>query len=355
MSKGLQTFNANVAPVMPKWMTNFDPYLHSGTLLCISRTWKPVQLLRDTGASQSLISRRVLTDVSTEDTGEVVLLQGLGGHIQRVPLIKVKLNFSITSGWCTVAVSEQLPISGIDIIVGNDFDKCQVIGTDCPVMYTKPSAVLPQPDADDGVIYPACVVTRSMGKQNVVSPGSTKVDVVEARTPSDREVEVDLEDTFLAHVDVESEASAKALIYSDPDGLEEVAQVPVPCPLAPVVEFQTLRKLQSTDPSLPECYAEAANSIDTLEESTGCYFKDRCLLRRWRPSGTPSSDDCESKTQLVVPTEYREQVLQAAYDDLMGGHQGITSMYHKICKLYYWPKLKDVVRYCHNCVVSNCW
>ncbi|XP_069176498.1 uncharacterized protein [Procambarus clarkii] len=354
MSRGLQAFNANVASVMPKWMTNFDPYLHSGTLLCTSGTWKAVQLLRDIGASQSLISRRVFTDVSTEDTGEVVLLQGLGGHIQRVPLIKVNLNSSITPGWCTVAVSEQLPIPGIDIIVGNDFDKCQFSGTDCPVMYTKPDAVLAQPDADDGVIYPACVVTRSMGKQNVVSPATTKVDVLEARTPSDREVEVDLEDTFLGHMDVESEAGAKALIYSDPDGLEDVAQVPIPCPLALVVEFQTLRKLQSTDPSLAECYAEAADSIDTLEKSTGCYFKDQCLMRRWRPSGTPSSDDCESKTQLVVPTEYREQILQAAHDDLMGDHQGITSMYHKICKLFYCSKLKkDVVRYCHNCVVCQ--
>ncbi|XP_069176245.1 golgin subfamily A member 3-like [Procambarus clarkii] len=50
------------------------------------------------------------------------------------------------------------------------------------------------------------------------------VDVLEARTPSDREVEVDLEDTFLDHADAESEAGAQALIYSDPDGLEEVAQ-----------------------------------------------------------------------------------------------------------------------------------
>ncbi|XP_069174538.1 uncharacterized protein [Procambarus clarkii] len=38
---------------------------------------KTVQLLRDTGASQSLIAQNVLADVDTRDLGEVVLLQGI--------------------------------------------------------------------------------------------------------------------------------------------------------------------------------------------------------------------------------------------------------------------------------------
>ncbi|XP_069188779.1 uncharacterized protein [Procambarus clarkii] len=129
MRRGLKAINYNVVPVMPNWMTNFKPHLYTGTLLCTSGNWKPVLLLRDTDASQSVISHRVLADVSTEDTGEVVLLQGFGGHIQRVPLVKVHLKSTITPGWCTVAVSEQLPIPGVDVIVGNDFDKCQVSGT----------------------------------------------------------------------------------------------------------------------------------------------------------------------------------------------------------------------------------
>ncbi|XP_069162587.1 uncharacterized protein [Procambarus clarkii] len=129
MRRRLQAINSNVVPVMPNWMTNYKPYLYSGTLLCTSGSWKPVQLLRDTGASQCLISHRALADVSTEDTGEVVLLQGIGGHVKRVPLVKIHLKSTITPGWCTVAVSEQLPIPGVDVIVGNDFDKCQVSGT----------------------------------------------------------------------------------------------------------------------------------------------------------------------------------------------------------------------------------
>ncbi|XP_069193677.1 myosin-6-like [Procambarus clarkii] len=82
---------------------------------------------------------------------------------------------------------------------------------------TSPSPVKPKTEKTDRVVN-----LKSMGKQSVVSPVTTKVDVLEARTTSDREV--DLEDTFLAHADVERETGAKALIYSDPDGLEEVAQ-----------------------------------------------------------------------------------------------------------------------------------
>ncbi|XP_069185916.1 uncharacterized protein [Procambarus clarkii] len=68
---------------------NSKPTVSStGTLLCKDGSSKTVQLLRDTGASQSLISHNVLVDVDTRDLGEVVLLQGNADIIKTLAFTK---------------------------------------------------------------------------------------------------------------------------------------------------------------------------------------------------------------------------------------------------------------------------
>jgi len=52
---------------------------------------KRVRFLRDTGALQSLICSRILTDVDYVSTGEFRLIRGVTGDIVRVPLVKVTL------------------------------------------------------------------------------------------------------------------------------------------------------------------------------------------------------------------------------------------------------------------------
>lgn len=103
-------------------------------------------------------------------------------------------------------------------------------------MLTNSECVLAQPDAEDGVIYHACVVTRSMGQKSDVNPATTKVDVPKARTLSDREWEVELVDSFMTRSDDESQSGILTSIYTNQvDELEEEVSVPVTCPLTPVV------------------------------------------------------------------------------------------------------------------------
>ena len=44
-----------------------------------------VKLLRDSGSLQSLFSREKLRDCEYQDTGEVRLIRGIGGHVITVP------------------------------------------------------------------------------------------------------------------------------------------------------------------------------------------------------------------------------------------------------------------------------
>lgn len=57
-----------------------------------------------------------------------------------------------------------------------------------------------------------------------------------------------------------------------------------------------------------------------------------------------------SVTQLVVPKAYRIQVFTAAHEVPLSGHQGISRMLYQVTKFFSCPSLKDIVRYCRQCV-----
>ena len=52
-------------------------------------------------------------------------------------------------------------------------------------------------------------------------------------------------------------------------------------------------------------------------------------------------------TQLAVPQQLREKVLQLGHDCIMSGHQGIKRTYERVVAHFFWPGIHgDVVRYC---------
>ena len=98
----------------------YGPFISRGSVSLVDTpSEKPVTILRDTGASQSLILDSVLHFCSQSDTGMTVLLQGVELGIFNVPLHKVCLSFS---EWSSCFRSETFsPSSGVDLILGNDW------------------------------------------------------------------------------------------------------------------------------------------------------------------------------------------------------------------------------------------
>ena len=76
----------------------------------------PVKILRDTGADRSLILRRILPSVGTK---KGVTLRGVGGMVD-APLIEVTIEVDGGKRQATVGLTEELPIPGIEMILGND-------------------------------------------------------------------------------------------------------------------------------------------------------------------------------------------------------------------------------------------
>ena len=81
-----------------------------------------VSILRDTGASQSLLLRNKLPKGVIEATHETVMIEGIGGKRVKIPLCKITLKSQWKNGPIQVGVVEKLPMKGISLILGNEIE-----------------------------------------------------------------------------------------------------------------------------------------------------------------------------------------------------------------------------------------
>ena len=79
-----------------------------------------VSILRDTGASQSLLLRSKLPKGVIEATRETVMIEGIGGKSVKIPLCKITLKSQWKNGPIRVGVVDKLPMKGISLILGNE-------------------------------------------------------------------------------------------------------------------------------------------------------------------------------------------------------------------------------------------
>ena len=100
-------------------------------LVCLegSKEKVPINILRDTGATQSLILSNVLPFSDQSSAGVSVLLQGVEMGVIRVPLHLISLHSDIVSGTVAVGLRASLPVKGISMILGNDLAGSIEIGS----------------------------------------------------------------------------------------------------------------------------------------------------------------------------------------------------------------------------------
>ena len=166
-------------------MQSFEPFIHNGFVslssdLTISN---PVKILRDTGASQSLLFANTLpfSDVSLTN----VLIKGVDStEFTSIPLHNAYLSSDLVSGHVVVGILPSLPFDGVHLLLGNDLAGSKVEVN--PLVTDKPS-VDPNTDSIEQEIpglFPSSAVTRSMSQSK-----STSDDVT---------TDVDLADTFVS-------------------------------------------------------------------------------------------------------------------------------------------------------------
>jgi hypothetical protein len=102
-------------------MEDYTPFMSDGFVSIDDTTApKPIRILRDAGASQSLLLEGVLHLSENTSVGATVLLQGVELGRFNVPLHSIYLKSDLVTGPVIVGVRHNLPFEGDSLLLGND-------------------------------------------------------------------------------------------------------------------------------------------------------------------------------------------------------------------------------------------
>ena len=108
------------AVTTPRGNQSYRPWMKKGMIRGPHGGPVEVSILRDTGASQSLLLRSKLPKRVIEATRETVMIEGIGGKRVKIPLCKITLMSQWKNGPIRVGVVDKLPMKGISLILGNE-------------------------------------------------------------------------------------------------------------------------------------------------------------------------------------------------------------------------------------------
>ena len=206
-----------------------------------------------------------------------VLLKGFGTKFA-APLICVNIETPLYTGSCHVALVEEIPVKGVNVILGNDI--CGgVVFSSTPVVTVEPLVnQIDNTEFEGTEIFTVCAVTRNQSRKLV----------------AENQNGLGLEALF----------TEKKL-----DSLEAMK-----------LSKEEFIKAQTDDEELVMLRSLALqNPIDIVKEKT-CYFvKDNMLLRKFGKD--------KRYEQIVVPNVYRNMLLELAHANEMSGHLGINKTY----------------------------
>ncbi|KAK3085547.1 hypothetical protein FSP39_005150 [Pinctada imbricata] len=322
---------------------HYKPFLSQGFVsLSDSSEALPVQILRDTGAAQTLLLEGSLPLSEHTFTGRSVLLQGVELGVIDVPLHKIYLKSDLITGPVIVGVRPTLPVQGVSLLLGNDLAGGKVVAD--PIVCEKITSDVVSDDEDDD-LYPACAVTRAMARNRQKEAESTST--LNEDHPSEN---IDLSDTFMSTIDDNvPETSVPLHVDKSPTVPGDDYHPPLDRDTDALSHEQLLSE-QTKDPEIIRLSKRALPREEADKVGECFYIEDGILIRKWRPPDAPPNDVWRVVHQIVVPVAYRGDIMSLAHDTPMAGHLGVNKTYNRILSHFYWPKLrKDVSEFCKSC------
>ena len=257
------------------YMENYKPFISEGVVSLVGdeNSSQKVKILRDTGATQSLMLDSVLPLTENSFTGANVLISGVEMGILEVPLHEVNIKSSLINGNIVIGMRPSLPVEGISLILGNDLAGEKVMVD---------PRVVEKPRDDERTewlaekfpgIFPASVVTRSMKAKK------------EAIKEQGKE-EIGLSGTFLENIDVKfeernKEKADKALMRNESWNVKENIPEKQESESKSVISRQNLIVEQSKDKELLDLFKIALTPVEAEKVSVGYLIKDNILMRKW--------------------------------------------------------------------------
>jgi transposase InsO family protein len=292
-----------------------QPYCHIAWLTLKSID-KPIVILRDTGATRSLLSSSCVGVDDVEFVGKEEKVKGITSELVSVPLVHVHLRSNYLKGDFVVGLSDNLP-AAVDMLWGNDL---MLNSNDVSTVH---------------------VVTRSMTNKVQLDAAAVQGPVVSV--PTNPPAQVDRLSGNVVHNDDLSDAFE--MLYAVDDEPIDVNNV----------SAAVLSRLQRADPSLAKLFEQAkhvTNDVELAEDRIEYFIQNGVLFRKWRHRDDIAVEGNYLK-QIVVPTQLRAKVLQLAHDLPMAGHLGTKKTLDRLLPLFFWPRVSaEVKEYCKTC--SKC-
>ena len=326
------------------YMENYKPFISEGVVSLVGdeNSSQKVKILRDTGATQSLMLDSVLPLTENSFTGANVLISGVEMGILEVPLHEVNIKSSLINGNIVIGMRPSLPVEGISLILGNDLAGEKVMVDPRVVEKPRDNEKTERLAEKFPGIFPASVVTRSMKAKK------------EAIKEQGKE-EIGLSGTFLENIDGKFEERNKekadnALMRNESRTVKENIPEKQESESRSVISRQNLIENQSNDKELLDLFKIALTPVEAEKVSVGYLVKDNILMRKWSPTACDNNEKGETVYQIVVPTVHRREVLELAHDLPVSGHLGVRKTYNKVLQHFFWPGLKrDVAKWCKEC------
>ena len=257
------------------YMENYKPFISEGVVSLVGdeNSSQKVKILRDTGATQSLMLDSVLPLTENSFTGANVLISGVEMGVLEVPLHEVNIKSSLINGNIVIGMRPSLPVEGISLILGNDLAGERVMVDPRVVEKPRDDEKTERLAEKFPGIFPASVVTRSMKAKK------------EAIKEQGKE-EIGLSGTFLEKIDdkfVErnKEKADKALMRKESRNVKENIPEKQESESKSVISRQNLIEEQSNDKELLDLFKIALTPVEAEKVSVGYLIKDTIMMRKW--------------------------------------------------------------------------
>ena len=257
------------------YMENYKPFISEGVVSLVGdeNSSQKVKILRDTGATQSLMLDSVLPLTENSFTGANVLISGVEMGVLEVPLHEVNIKSSLINGNIVIGMRPSLPVEGISLILGNDLAGEKVMVDPRVVEKPRDDEETERLAEKFPGIFPASVVTRSMKAKK------------EAIKEQGKE-EIGLSGTFLENIDVKfeernKEKADKALMRNESRNVKENIPEKQESESKSVISRQNFIVEQSKDKELLDLFKIALTPVEAEKVSVGYLIKDNILMRKW--------------------------------------------------------------------------
>ena len=257
------------------YMENYKPFISEGVVSLVGdeNSSQKVKILRDTGATQSLMLDSVLPLTENSFTGANVLISGVEMGVLEVPLHEVNIKSSLINGNIVIGMRPSLPVEGISLILGNDLAGERVMVDPRVVEKPRDDEETERLAEKFPGIFPASVVTRSMKAKK------------EAIKEQGKE-EIGLSGTFLENIDVKfekrnKEKADKALMRKESRNVKENIPEKQESESKSVISRQNLIEEQSNDKELLDLFKITLTPVEAEKVSVGYLIRENILMRKW--------------------------------------------------------------------------